>query len=124
MNLLPEYKPSGVGSVLDYIASINSYYHPIVGFLFVVILIPFYEEYLFRGIALSAMEKRVKFMAANALQSLFFAIMHENLSLFLFYFSFGLIAGYLVKESKSLVPGIIFHMTNNLFAFIALMRVS
>ena len=123
-NILPGADPAVMGSITDDIVSINTYYHPLVGFLFVVILVPFYEEYLFRAIALTAMEKRVKFAAANILQAVFFALMHDDYNLFIFYFSFGIIAGLLVRKSKSLTPGIAFHATNNLLAFIAIMRVS
>ena len=123
LELLPGHNPSATASIMDAIASINSYYHPLIGFLFIVLIVPFYEEYLFRAIALNAIEERLKFIAANVLQSLFFALLHEDISLFIFYFSFGLIAGYLVRRSNSLAPSLAFHITNNLIAFIALMSI-
>lgn len=122
--LLPSIQSAVIGSVQDYFASINTYYHSLLSFLFIVILIPFYEEYLFRGIAMIAMEKRTKFVAANVIQSTVFSLLHGNLSLFLFYFAFGMIAGLMVRKSGSITPSIIFHMTNNLLAFIALSRLS
>ncbi len=110
------------GSVMDSVGSINSYYHPILGFLLVVIIVPLYEEYLFRGIILSAVEKKSNFWLANCLQALIFALVHEDAAHFIFYLSFGLLAGYFVKRSGSILPSLIFHMTNNAFAFIAMVR--
>ncbi|WP_200978614.1 type II CAAX prenyl endopeptidase Rce1 family protein [Echinicola sp. 20G] len=124
IGLMPKTNASVIGSVQDYFASINSYYHPALSFLFIVILIPFYEEYLFRGIALSSMEKRIKFMSANIIQAIIFSLLHGNLNLFFFYLAFGLIAGTLVRKSKSIAPSIAFHVTNNFFAFIVLSRLS
>ncbi|MBD8489298.1 CPBP family intramembrane metalloprotease [Echinicola sp. CAU 1574] len=124
IGLIPKTNASVIGSVQDYFASISSYYHPALSFLFIVILIPFYEEYLFRGIALSSMEKRIKFMSANIIQAIIFSLLHGNLNLFFFYLAFGLIAGTLVRKSKSIAPSIAFHVTNNFFAFIILSRLS
>ncbi len=120
--ILPGYETTSMSSVVDSLKSINLYYHPSVTFLFAVILIPFYEEYIFRGIILNSVEGKLKFIAANCVQAFFFALVHDNLQLFLFYFLFGIIAGSMVKKSGSIAPGIAFHMTNNLFAFIAIMR--
>ena len=119
---LPGIEMTMLSSVMDYLKSINQYYHPALAFLFAVILVPFYEEYIFRGIFLNSMDRRIKFIAANVIQSVLFALVHENWSLFLFYFFTGLITGYLVKKSNSLLPALSMHATNNLLAFIAIMR--
>lgn len=120
--ILPGFEASMMGSVVDSLKSINQYYNPLLTFLFAVIIVPFYEEYIFRGIILNSMDRRIKFIAANIIQSIFFALLHDNLSLFPFYFLFGLITGFLVKKSNSLLPAVVFHSTNNLFAFIVIMR--
>ena len=120
--ILPGLEASMFSSVLDYFKSINLYYHPLVTVLFAVFLVPFYEEYIFRGIILNSLDRRVKFIAANVIQSVFFALIHENTSLFLFYFLTGIILGSMVKKSNSLMPALSFHATNNLLAFIAIMR--
>ncbi|MEO9801966.1 MAG: CPBP family glutamic-type intramembrane protease [Reichenbachiella sp.] len=122
VGLLPNVSTSVITSIQDYFTSISTYYHSYLSFLLIVVLIPFYEEYLFRGIALNAMEKRIKFIAANMIQSTVFALLHDNLNLFIFYFTFGMIAGLLIRRSNSIAPSIAFHMTNNLFAFIAMSR--
>jgi len=121
--VLPGLETAMLSSVVDYFKSINQYYHPFLAFLFAVIIVPFYEEFIFRGIILNSLDRRLKFIAANVIQSLLFALVHENMSLFLFYFTMGFIVGFMVKKSNSLVPALSFHATNNLFAFIAIMRI-
>lgn len=108
-------------SIIETIQSINSEYHPFLGLLFVVVLVPFYEEFIFRGIFLSAMQRHIGFFWANVLQATMFALIHDNLELFIFYLAFGMAGGYLRKNSGSLAPGIVMHMMNNLIAFVAIL---
>jgi membrane protease YdiL (CAAX protease family) len=107
-------------TVNDEIISINKFYGKWIGFLFVVIVVPIYEEILFRGVFLSACEKHIKFFAANSLQAFVFALAHQNLKLFIFYFAFGWVAGFWAKRSGSLTTSISMHMFNNLLAFVAI----
>jgi len=120
--ILPGIEASMLSSVIDYLKSINQYYHPLLAFLFAVIIVPFYEEFIFRGIFLNSIDRKIKFVAANIIQSLFFALVHDNMSLFLFYFLTGIITGIMVKKANSLVPALSFHITNNFIAFIVIMR--
>ncbi|MEL6559394.1 MAG: type II CAAX endopeptidase family protein [Bacteroidota bacterium] len=121
IGLFPTLDFSGEATIVDSIRSINEYYGPSLGFLLVVVLVPVYEEYLFRAIALTAMEKRVGYIFANISQSVMFALMHEDFSIFFFYVAFGMLAGSLVRRSESVLPGIIFHSTNNAMAFISIL---
>lgn len=111
---------SVIASVNESILSINKFYNPYLGFLFVVILVPFYEEVLFRGIILSACERNMKFVFANILQSLVFALVHQSLNFLLFYFAFGMIAGFYRQKSQGLIISTSMHMMNNLLAFTAM----
>jgi membrane protease YdiL (CAAX protease family) len=110
-----------IASVVDNIVSVNQYYNPYLGFFFVVVLVPFYEEVLFRGIFLSACQRNMKFALANSLQSLVFAAVHNDLKLIPFYFAFGMIAGFFRQKTQSLTIGTSMHMTNNLIAFVFLL---
>ena len=115
----------GESSILiDSIAATNEYYSPIIGFAIVALIVPFYEEYLFRGIILWSVQSKLNFIFANVIQSLFFALLHENLEYFFFYFLFGMIAGILFKRSGSILASISFHVTNNAFAFWAITNIS
>jgi uncharacterized protein len=107
-------------SINDDIMSINEFYHPMIGFLFVVILVPIYEEILFRGVFLSACEKHINFLVANILQAFVFALAHQNLKLFIFYFAFGFVAGHYRNRTQSLVTGLSLHISNNFVAFLSI----
>ncbi|MEO7988521.1 MAG: CPBP family glutamic-type intramembrane protease [Chryseolinea sp.] len=108
-------------SVNDSIISINKYYHPMIGALFVVILVPIYEEVIFRGVILSAIEKHFKFVWANIFQATLFALLHMELKFIPFYILFGFLAGYLRSRSQSLLPGIVMHIVNNFMAFLSIL---
>lgn len=111
---------SSLLSINDTIVSINQFYHPMLGFLFVVLIGPVYEEFLFRGVILSATEKYMRFALANTFQAALFAAIHLDLKLFPFYFVFGFVTGYYRNKAQSLAPGIVIHTINNLIAFIAI----
>lgn len=113
-----EPSPSIMADITDSIISINTFYNPLLGFLFVVIFVPFYEEVLFRGVFLSACSRHMRFIFANVLQSIVFALVHDNLKLIPFYVAFGLLAGYHARKTNSLITGTSMHMMNNLMAFL------
>lgn len=110
----------GMATITDSIVSINKFYSPFLGFLLVVILVPFYEEVLFRGVFLSACQRNMKFIYANLLQSLVFALLHQELKLLPFYIAFGMVAGHFRQQTQSLLVGTSMHITNNLIAFVAI----
>ncbi len=105
----------------DAVVSINTFFSPALSFLFVVLLVPIYEELFFRGIILSSVQQSMRFVAANCLQSAVFALVHQSLVLFPFYFTFGMVAGYVTKRTGSLATGISMHMTNNLIAWLVIL---
>ncbi len=109
---------SALGSINESIMSINEFYNPLLGFLFVVVFVPFYEEIIFRGVFLSACSNQMKFIVANMLQSLMFALVHQNIKYFPFYFVFGMIAGHYTRSTGTLITSTSMHMMNNLMAFL------
>jgi membrane protease YdiL (CAAX protease family) len=111
----------GMLSINDDIIAVNQFYHPAIGFLMVVILVPIYEEILFRGVFLSACEKHMKFFIANCLQAIAFALVHQELKLIPFYFAFAFVCGHYRNKTQSLATGISLHVTNNLLAFIGIL---
>lgn len=86
----------------------------------VALIVPFYEEIIFRGIMLSSTEKHLGFKWANVIQAVLFATVHYDLKLFVFYLGFGLLTGYAVKRTNGLFTGIIFHAVNNFAVLVAL----
>jgi membrane protease YdiL (CAAX protease family) len=108
-------------SVTDSILSINKYYNPLLGFLFVAVFAPFYEEILFRGVFLSACQKNMSLMLANVLQASVFALAHQSVVYFPFYLAFGLVAGHYTRKTGSLVTSTSMHMMYNAMAFVYLL---
>lgn len=112
---LPAFSSSYLDSA---IIGMVEHYGSFIAFLSVVIIAPVIEEIQFRGIMLGSMSKYVPFWFANILQSVLFVLIHDDMSLFLFYFIFGIMTGYLRKKTDSYLAPIVFHMLNNLIAFI------
>ncbi len=104
------------------IATIETY-GVLVAFVLVVIFVPIYEEVIFRGVVLTSSNRYLSFAISNTIQAALFAIVHDNLKLFVFYFIFGLITGWLGKTSKSLLSGIYVHCFNNFFAFLGILYI-
>lgn len=102
----------------DSISATIENYGVFLPFLLVVITGPILEEIQFRGIILGASAKYVPFWAANVIQSLLFVLVHDDLSLFLFYFSFGMITGYLRKSTGGYIAPMVLHILNNGIFFI------
>lgn len=91
-----------------------------IAFLFVVVLVPIYEEIIFRGIILSSVEKHLGFWKANLIQAILFALAHLNFQFLPVYIAFAMIIGLIVKQSQGLRTGILFHAANNFLFLIAL----
>ncbi|WP_103864653.1 type II CAAX endopeptidase family protein [Aquimarina sp. I32.4] len=108
--------PNILLSTREDILALLSNYGNGTGYLLIGILVPIYEELIFRGVILDSCRKYIFFNWANVLQSLLFATVHGDLFLFPVFFIFGLFVGSLRKKSGSLLPGIIFHSINNILA--------
>jgi len=95
-----------------------------VAALLTAIIVAVYEEIIFRGVILGSVEKYIGFKAANVFQAILFALVHDDLSLFPFFFVFALVTGYWVKKSGGLLTGIFFHGINNFTVVVALYYIS
>ncbi len=98
------------------ITAFHSTYGGGMTYLTLTLLVPIYEEVLFRGVILNSTMRYLGFGWANVLQSLLFTVVHGELVMAPFFFAFGLITGTLAKRSGSLLSGILFHVLNNLVA--------
>lgn len=92
--------------------------------LLTAVIVPIYEEIVFRGVILGSVEKYIGFKGANVFQAILFGLVHEDLALFPFFFVFALITGYWVKRSGGLLTGIFFHGIHNLTITVALYYLS
>ncbi len=109
-------------SMKESITELFTAYGKWIPFLLIGIIGPIYEEIVFRGVIHDATQSYLNFWSANVVQSLLFSLIHYNLILFPFYFTFGMITGVFRKQSGGLLAGIIFHVINNSVALLALMH--
>lgn len=116
-------------------------------FLFAGIAAPILEEVIFRGFFLAGSLKKSTAFMALTLSAIFFALSHMDPSIFFpsfdeagihftvpqmaevistfilmpIYFALGMLLGFAFLRTKSLYPGIVFHMINNNAALILLL---
>lgn len=100
----------------DDIEAVISIYGTLTSFLLICILVPIYEEIIFRGVIYEATLRYINFNTANIIQAFLFATIHWNIFLFPVFFLFGIITGILRKKSGGLLAGIVFHILNNTVA--------
>lgn len=81
--------------------------------LVTVILAPFAEELLFRGITLKKAQKIMPFLAANILQAILFGIYHMNLIQGIYAFVLGMILGFTAEYFHSVWASILLHACVN-----------
>ncbi|NMB02569.1 MAG: CPBP family intramembrane metalloprotease [Firmicutes bacterium] len=96
----------------------------------VILIAPFFEEFLMRGAILGNLQLRYSFFTANIISSLMFLILHipgwfftgvlqqsfrQPIGGALSIFLVSLVFGWATHRSKSLMAGILAHFLNNLF---------
>ena len=91
----------------------------IISLISAVILAPFLEELLFRGVALNALSDFGK--RGILLSGLLFALMHYSVYSLLYAFVAGYLIAYFTKRTNSLKTAIGLHFTNNLLTFASLL---
>lgn len=97
----------------------------VLRFTGMLVLAPFVEEILFRGLILNMLLKRkLSFLLASFVQSLFFMLSHNTFydwdATAIYYFVFGLADGmlyaYARRQTASLYTPMVMHMTGNAVA--------
>lgn len=89
--------------------------------LIVAVLVPVYEELMFRCFVLGGLSRHLSFGWANMWQALLFAFLHYDAPHFLFYLVLGLLAGWLVRRTKGLAWSMALHALNNAIACAAIL---
>jgi membrane protease YdiL (CAAX protease family) len=92
-------------------------YGAFASFVFIALLTPLLEEWVFRGLLLGGLSRHVSFGWANTLQAATFAVAHGDPARFLFFFAMGLACGALVKRTRSLALAVALHAFNNAWAW-------
>jgi len=102
--------PSQVGAASDVVNNGGS---PWIAFLGIVLVAPLFEEILFRGVLMSAYERRVGFHAIW-LVAILFAFYHFSIDMILYVLFIGFLLGWLVYRTRSIWAGVLVHMGVNL----------
>lgn len=84
--------------------------------LVVGIIVPFAEEFLFRGVIYRTLNRNLSIPLSIIIQALLFGVFHGNLIQGTYATLLGIIFGYITYKCNSLWPAYIAHMTNNLVA--------
>lgn len=87
-------------------------------FIYSVILAPFCEELVFRGVTLRQAKKCLPFWAANLFQAFLFGVFHMNMIQGIYAFCLGLILGYICEKSGSIYNSILLHLLFNFWGTI------
>ncbi|HHK5537084.1 TPA: lysostaphin resistance A-like protein, partial [Bacillus mobilis] len=79
-----------------------------------------FEELIFRGFILRFFSERFPFWIAAIITSFFFGIAHTySLGVMVITFFMGLLMAILCKKTKSIIPAMLFHIMNNVLAFLS-----
>lgn len=94
----------------------ESLFNPFVSFILDVLLVAVIpgicEEILHRGLLLNEIGK-IGYKKAIIISSLLFGLIHFNITQFFYAFVIGLLLGLVTVATKTIVPAIIIHFTNN-----------
>jgi uncharacterized protein len=100
------------------LAYANTLLEKILIFVAIVLIAPVLEEFVFRGLIQSTFAEYFNIKIALIIQALLFAINHETPAAMIVTFISGIVFGYLVFKTKSIIAGILPHIGVNLYAFI------
>jgi len=123
----------GVGILVSEVGNIIDYFYPMPqwfldlfllggfwGVVFIVVVAPLTEEFLFRGLILRGFLSHYSVWKAIILSALLFGVIHLNPWQFPGAVFAGILFGWWFVKTGSLLPGIIGHALNNAVPFIAL----
>ena len=91
----------------------------IIAAIYICICAPIFEEIFYRRIILGSL-RRYGDTFAIVISAILFGAMHGNFSQFFYAFALGLIYGYIVVRSNSIMPAILLHALNNSISTFAL----
>ena len=92
----------------------------LIAFVSLVIIVPVFEEIIFRGVLFRGLRKNISFVPAMIIVSVIFAVAHLQWNLALDTFALSLALCWLLEKSNSLIPSITLHALKNSVAFLIL----
>ncbi|HEY0978468.1 MAG TPA: type II CAAX endopeptidase family protein [Flavobacteriales bacterium] len=106
--------------VREDIAALLTTYGNGVSILLIGLIVPIYEEIIFRGVLLGSFARYIGNAPANIVQSICFALVHDDLQQIPYFLLFGLLTGVLARRTGGLYAGIVFHAVNNVLAMLVI----
>ncbi|MBB6216593.1 hypothetical protein HNQ80_002697 [Anaerosolibacter carboniphilus] len=94
--------------------NINDGLSTFIGMMCIIILIPIFEEILFRGLVMSELKKQIPVSLSIIIQAVIFAIYHGNPLQGIYTFVLGIALGAIYQWSNNLWLPILLHVTYNL----------
>ena len=88
----------------------------IISALIIILVAPIFEEIFFRGFIFKTLIERSKTWIAFLISGAIFAGIHLEFGTFMPLFILGLILNWIFFKTKSIYPGILFHIINNAIA--------
>lgn len=110
INLLPQLIPS----YMNVQNQIQSASHSLFQLIMVILLVPIYEEIIYRYVIFGYLKENYNIVFAVIVQALFFGLSHFNIVQGIYTFLLGIALALVYMYSKSLVGSIILHITFNL----------
>jgi membrane protease YdiL (CAAX protease family) len=100
----------------NYINIMNKLYsgNRIVTLLYLLLIAPISEEFIFRGVILKKACNELTFVTANILQAILFGLYHMNIIQGVYAFIAGLLLGYVAFKYKTVIASIVLHTFLNL----------
>lgn len=86
----------------------------VFGMISAVVLIPAFEEILFRGLIFNELRKNLNLILSVIIQALIFAVAHGNIAQGIYTFCLGVAAALVYTWTKSILSNITLHITFNL----------
>ncbi len=97
------------------------YGNAVVIFITTVVLAPFSEELLFRGVIMKKAQRIAPIGVAILIQAILFSLFHMNIVQSVYTFPAGLILGYVAYQFKSIKASIVLHMMFNALSYVMIM---
>lgn len=113
LNIIAAFRPEWFykySEIMDQLGMGNSF----ASVIYIGIIAPFSEEFIFRGVIFKKARQFMPYMAANILQSLMFGIYHMNLVQGIYAFLLGMFLGFICYKIQSVFAAVFLHMVINI----------
>ena len=107
----------GVENKVDMSITVTTGVEAVLYIIATAVVPAFAEEFAFRGIILGSLRKYGDVFSIIA-SAVMFGLMHRNTTQIVFAFILGLIFGFITCKTNSIIPAVIIHFLNNLYAVI------